>query len=98
MHLKIVIYDDDEVVCSQIESMILRYEKEAVLDVTIQLFYDGSSLMDTIQNDDDNFDLVYLDIGMDGINGLDIGVAIRDKLRDHKMQIVYVSGTGQYDR
>lgn len=69
-----------------------------MLDVTIQLFYDGSSLMDTIQNDDDNFDLVYLDIGMDGINGLDIGVAIKDKLRDHKMQIVYVSGTGQYDR
>lgn len=97
MHLKIAICDDDEVVCSQIESIILQYEKEAVLDVTIHIFYDGNSLMDTFQNDD-SFDLIYLDIEMDGINGVDVGVAIREKLRDHKIQIVYVSGTGQYDR
>ncbi|HBM3583188.1 TPA: response regulator transcription factor [Listeria innocua] len=97
MHLKIAICDDDKVVCAQIESMILQYAQESGFDVTIHIFYDGSSLMEGIQNDD-NFDLIYLDIEMDGINGVDVGMIIRDKLRDHKMQIVYVSGKGQYDR
>lgn len=98
MHLKIAVCDDDKVVCSQIENMILRYAKDTAFDVTIHIFYDGSSLMDTIQNDVDNYDLIYLDIEMDGINGVDVGLTIRDDLRDHKIQIVYVSGTGQYDR
>lgn len=98
MNLKIAICDDDKVVCSQIENMILRYAENSSFYVTINIFYDGSSFIDYIQGEDGNYDLIYLDIEMDELNGVDVGIAIRSELRDHKIQIVYVSGTGQYDR
>ncbi|CAD5899691.1 conserved hypothetical protein [Carnobacterium maltaromaticum] len=98
MNLKIAICDDDKVICSQIENMILRYAENSSFYVTINIFYDGSSFIDYIQGEDGNYDLIYLDIEMDELNGVDVGIAIRSELRDHKIQIVYVSGAGQYDR
>lgn len=98
MNLKIAICDDDKVICSQIENMILRYANTSSFHVTINIFYDGSSFIDHVQGEYDNYDLIYLDIEMDELNGVDVGIAIRSELRDHKIQIVYVSGTGQYDR
>ncbi|ELY8226754.1 response regulator transcription factor [Enterococcus faecalis] len=98
MHLKIALCDDDILVCSQIENMILEYAKENDYDADIAVFYSGSSLIDTIKSDSNDFDLIYLDIEMDGINGVTVGAIIREELRDHKVQIVYVSGKGQYDR
>lgn len=98
MNVNIAICDDDKVICGQIESLILSYANDISLNVNIDVFYDGNSLIDYIQDKHNDYDLIYLDIEMDGINGVDAGITIRNELKDHKIQIVYVSGENQYDR
>ncbi|EGC2880630.1 response regulator transcription factor [Listeria monocytogenes] len=98
MNVNIAICDDNKVVCDQIESMILNYADETSFNVKIDIFYDGGSLIDYMKNEHDDYDLIYLDIEMNEFNGIDAGVAIRNELRDHKIQIVYISGKNQYDR
>ncbi|MGX7420611.1 LytR/AlgR family response regulator transcription factor [Carnobacterium gallinarum] len=98
MNLKIAICDDDKIICSHIESMILQYAKSSSFTATVSVFFDGHMLMEDIRSGRGDYDLIYLDIEMNEVNGVEVGLSLRGELRDHKIQIIYVSGTGQYDR
>lgn len=92
---RIGICDDQRAICSQIEEIILENKNTFVEQVEIDVFYSGEKLVEFIQYEHD-FDLVFLDIEMEGLNGLDLGRIIREEMDNQIMQIVYVSGKESY--
>lgn len=94
---KIAICDDEQIITSQIENILLKYSKRTYLEVDITVFYSGERLCKHIELEH-GFDLIYLDIEMESMNGLEVGKNIRNTMKDHKTEIVYISGKDGYDR
>lgn len=94
---RIAICDDEKAVASQIENILLKYSKRTYLEVDITMFYSGEELYRYIESGHE-FDLIYLDIEMKIMSGLEVGKKIRNIMKDHKTEIVYISGKDGYDR
>lgn len=95
--IKIAICDDDKSIGSQIENILIKYTNEHFIKTETEVFFSGEELISHIKNYG-NFDLIYLDIEMGEINGIDVGHFIRKELRDYQTEIVYISGANTYDR
>jgi DNA-binding LytR/AlgR family response regulator len=93
----IAICDDDLGVCSLIESTLLKYSAKNYIKMDLEVFYSGESLLAYIKQGN-QFNLIYLDIELKKINGVDVGKHIRKVLKDYNTEIVYVSGKNEYDR
>lgn len=93
----IVICDDDKGICAQVEDILLDYSRKLCLKLEIDVVYSGESLL-TLLKEDSPIDLIFLDIEMGAINGVEVGTHIRTVLRNHRIEIVYVSGRNDYDR
>ena len=94
---RIAVCDDVAPVCHEIENILLAYADKAFLDIDVEVFYDGEGLQAFIEKEH-AFDLIYLDIEMNSLSGLDLGRIIRGRYDDHRTEIVFVSGTTSYDR
>lgn len=94
---RIAICDDDKIISSYIEKIILKYSKRTHLEVDISVFFEGEELYRYMELGH-GFDLIYLDIEMKSMNGLEVGNKIRNIMQDHKTEIVYISGKDHYDR
>lgn len=94
---RIAICDDEKTICAQIENMLLEYSKLSFLEMDIEVFLSGEELCRFVE-EKHGFDLIYLDIEMDIMNGIEVGNKIRKILKDYKTEIVYVSGKDSYDR
>lgn len=91
---KIAICDDEIAICSQIESIILDYKNETNLDIEVEVFLSGEELCDYLQHY--YFDLIFLDIEMKKLNGVQTGKIIRDTMDNYSTNIVYISGKENY--
>ena len=94
--LRIAICDDNNKICSEVEQMILEYEKAKRYELDIEVFYTGESLIEFIKNKHP-FDLIFLDIELGTLTGVDVGKTIRNVFRDHISKIVFVSGADGYE-
>lgn len=94
---KVAICDDVIQVCALIEDTLLAYGKENGIRIQTEVFYDGESLS-AYMNKGNTFDLIYLDIEMGTHSGIDVSRDIRYGCDDIDTEIVFVSGTSQYDR
>lgn len=94
---RIAICDDVMAVCHHIERTLMDYAKANKIPIDVEVFYNGESLYEFILKEH-GFDLIYLDIEMASLSGLDLGREIRNVLHDMNTEIVFVSGTTQYDR
>ena len=61
------------------------------------MFYGGKSLLDYIEQGFP-LDVLYLDIEMDQIDGIEVGKWLRKVLGNHNVEIIYISGHDHYDR
>lgn len=93
--IKIAICDDEENICTRIEEFILDYGIINKVELDIQIFYTGEALLRLIQNGV-QFDLVFLDIEMQPMNGIEVGKTIREKIRNEIIKIVYISAIESY--
>ncbi|MDD4122623.1 MAG: LytTR family DNA-binding domain-containing protein [Eubacteriales bacterium] len=91
------ICDDEQAICSQIENIILNYAAEGNEKIDIQVFYSGEELCKFL-NRGEKFDLIFLDIEMKMLNGVEAGRKIREEMDNQIVQIVYVSGKDNYYR
>ncbi|MBU3811131.1 MAG: LytTR family DNA-binding domain-containing protein [Candidatus Niameybacter stercoravium] len=92
---KIAVCDDEQAICSYIEEVILEYQRESYLEIEVEVFYSGEDLCRVIDHQE-RFDLIFLDIEMKLINGIEVGKKIRQELDDYVTKIVFVSGTESY--
>lgn len=93
--IRIAICDDDESVCEKIESLILAYAERMSIRVETYVFYLALNLLDNIKNQG-SYDLIFLDIEMNKMNGIEFGTILRNELNDDETRIVYVSWTKNY--
>ena len=91
----IAICDDQRAICSVIENIIVEYKKSTMQEIQIEVFYSAEKLS-TFMEYEHNFDLIFLDIEMKGLNGLELGRKIREEMDNQVTQIVYVSGKDSY--
>ncbi|MFI3230658.1 MAG: LytTR family DNA-binding domain-containing protein [bacterium] len=94
--LKIAICDDNNSVCSKIESIILEYKKYQSLEISIDVFWTGESLIEFIKKEY-SFDLIFLDIELGTTTGIEVGNIIRSEFNDYISKIVFISGVDGYE-
>lgn len=94
---RVAICDDEQLICSQIENIVLQYATEIDEQIETQVFYSGEELCKFLVIGD-GFDLIFLDIEMKMLNGIEVGRRIRGEMDNQTTQIVYVSGKDNYYR
>lgn len=95
--IRIAICDDVVEICSELENIILDFQKQTCEELIVDVFYSGEELINYIKNGN-NFDLIFLDIEIGKINGVEVGHFIRDELHDYITKIVFISSKSSYDR
>ncbi|MBW4844771.1 MAG: LytTR family DNA-binding domain-containing protein [Lachnospiraceae bacterium] len=95
--VRIGICDDDRYICSQLEDILLKYANQNYIKLNIEVFYSGESILNYLDKDG-ILDLIYLDIELEKINGIDVGYHIRKLMKNYTIEIVYVSGRDGYYR
>lgn len=92
---KIAICDDNKIICSEIENVLLNLQKENDIELDINVFFKGEDL-EIILLSDAEYDLLILDIELDAINGIEVGKTVREKMKNDIMQIIYISANENY--
>lgn len=91
--LRIAICDDDRLVAANLESLIERITQKYLLQCSIEVFYDGSTLKQYSEQGN-KFDIIYLDIEMTKMSGIEAAKYIRDFDKD--VVFIFVSGYESY--
>lgn len=91
--LRIAICDDDVRFAAGMEEMVRQEASNKGLRVETEVFSDGSALLADIAKGY-AFDIVYLDIEMEQVNGIETARCIRKT--DRSVIFIYVSGYDQY--
>lgn len=84
--IKISILDDNELAIKELSSFLNDYEKENNLEFKLYPFNNGFNFLDSIK---EGYNIVFLDIDMPGINGLDVARKLR--AIDRNVIIVFVT-------
>lgn len=92
---KIGICDDNRELCNWLDQLIWEYGKQNKIQLDIEVFYSGEDLCNYIQTED-SFHLLFLDIELEDMDGIQVGDLIRNKLNDPDTEIVYISGEPEY--
>lgn len=94
---KIAICDDVEDVCSELKTMIIDMKDSLICGgIIIDTFYSGEALLENIE--ESPYDLIFLDIELGEINGVEVGHIIREQMEDYITKIIYISSKDIYDR
>ena len=76
--VRVAICDDNKVLCAQLEDLVIRAGTNNDLHLDVSVFYTGESLSRCLRTD--QFDLIFLDIELATMTGIEIGRCIREHL------------------
>lgn len=91
----VAVCDNEKIVCDQMRKFLERYAEEKSIAMDIMTFLSGEELYDALTGGA-SFDLIFLDIEMNHLSGLDVARGIREFQDDLLTQIVYISAQQQY--
>ncbi len=89
------ICDDGINICSSLEEMILLYAEKNRVKTDVKIWYTGEELCKYLE-EGGHIDILYLDIELFKLSGIEVGDFIRNRLEDRGMQIIYISGEPAY--
>ena len=89
------ICDDGKNTCASIEEMILQYAAKNKLRLDIQVWQAGEELCKYLEQGG-HLDVLFLDIELIKLTGIEVGYFIRNRMEDRGMQIIYISGHSAY--
>lgn len=90
--IKVAVCDDDSEIAEELKAFLIAYEKAHDTAFSIFCYSDGDELLS-----EQRFDLIFLDIEMERVNGFDAASQIRAK--DMNVPIVYItSHNGYFER
>ena len=92
---RIGICDDEIAFCTEIEEYVREYAEKEKITVEIEIFTSGEELFEMMKHEN-TIDLLFLDIELGGIDGVEVGHRLREKIENEAMQIVYVSSKESY--
>jgi len=93
--VKIAVCDDDPKFVGSVQEYLEKISKEEHLDLEIEYFLSGNELLKDYERGS-HYDLIYLDIEMNGADGIETAKWIRRK--DYHVLIVYISSHEEYLR
>lgn len=91
---KIAICDDDEDFVAKLQNQVSEILKNTGIAFDIAAFLSGEALLSHIKENSAGFDLIFLDIFMKEINGIDTAKAIR--LTNDSAAIIFTTASAQY--
>ncbi|MCI9230383.1 LytTR family DNA-binding domain-containing protein [uncultured Acetatifactor sp.] len=89
------ICDDGKNTCAAIEEMILQYAEKNKFRMDIQVWYAGEELCQYLEQGG-HLDILFLDIELIKLTGIEVGDFIRNGMENRGMQIIYISGHSAY--
>ena len=92
--LSVAICDDEPAVCREIEELLAGQLVRADLDGNTRVFSDGESLVRAYERGEADFQIVFLDIKMQAMNGISAAREIRRY--DEKVLIVFITSSAEY--
>lgn len=92
---EIGICDDGENICASLEDMLMQCAKEKAFPINIQIWYTGEGLRDYLARGN-HLDILFLDIELFQMTGIEVGEYIRNGLDNMGLQIIYISGKPSY--
>ena len=93
--LNIAIVDDDNNICVELENILMEYLKKYYLKFNIGIFYTGQEFIKYLDNEN-TYDIIFLDIEIGNLTGVDIGKYIRKTLDNRDTKIIYISSFNKY--
>lgn len=93
--LKIAICDDEKAICAELEENLKEMEQTFFEKIEVEVFFSGEELYRFLCNKT-YFDIIFLDIELDNMNGIEVGRKIREELSNETTQIIYISGKESY--
>ena len=93
--LNIAIVDDDNNICVELENILMEYLKKYYLKFNIDIFYTGQEFIKYLDNEN-TYDIIFLDIEIGNLTGVDIGKYIRKTLDNRNTKIIYISSFNKY--
>jgi len=91
--LKIAICDDNIPITTEIESMLIKISRQDFIKMEIDVYFDGDTLYNKIKQSD-NYDIIYLDIEMNRIDGIQVAHLIR--AQNIPSILIYISAYDTY--
>ncbi len=92
--IKIGICDDDIKSCEELYKIIEQCKIKIRLNVDITIYYSGEKLLKDLSMGQ-YFDIIFLDIQLKNIDGLNVAFHIRQNLKHHSTHIYYVTAYKQ---
>lgn len=87
----IAIVEDEKEFSDQLVSYLKQYEEENKIEIKVSVFGDGESVLRDYSFD---YDAIFLDIQMPGIDGMQTAEAIREK--DEDVVLMFITNMAQY--
>lgn len=96
--MNIAVCDDDKIILKMIQHMIKNAKPSNTEDFAVTTFYTGEDLLSAIKGSKyipaRHFDIIFLDIQMAGINGIETAKAIRAD--DEETVLIFITAIKQY--
>lgn len=92
--LKIAVCDDEKAFSSKLEVILMEIGKQEKIQMDIDVYQGGMELINGIQGESVGYDIIFLDIEMEGMNGLDTAKEIRKQ--DEIVLLIYVTSHKSY--
>lgn len=96
--IEILICDDDTYINNSLSSAIQKYLRRNNLQASIMCFNSGEAIIQYLENAKQQSRLIFLDIELGSISGIDVAHFIRHILEEHTSEIIYITGTYGYER
>ena len=90
--MKIAICDDDYGICKELESILQMVLQEPN---AICLYNEGEGLLKDFSNGY-VFDIIYLDIELPGLNGMEVGQVLREQVEKQNLDLIFISQKSSY--
>lgn len=87
----IAIVEDEKEFSDQLVSYLKQYGEENKIEIKVSVFGDGESVLKDYSSD---YDAIFLDIQMPGIDGMQTAEAIREK--DEDVVLMFITNMAQY--
>ena len=94
MKITIAICDDEQKICAEVENILCEILEEISIKSEIDVFTSGESLCEEMERT--KYDLLFLDIELPKMNGVEIGRYIRENLKNQMLDIAYISSKQEY--
>lgn len=93
--IRVAVVDDVMAVCAQVEEYLCHIAERRGIDIEVEPYLSGERFCTALENGE-VFDLIFLDIELQSMNGINVSKYIRDSMEDELQQIVFISAKSQY--